>query len=95
MRPQTPNVESWHPTLSHQASEEGWDIFECSGSSDGFWQLQMCDDMKMFEDDAAAWQHVWRYAMGESPLHAYAIMFLRTHNQQEYDAIRNFCRENP
>ena len=60
---------SWTRSDSIAATAEGWDVFECIGSDNGPWQLQRDDELEVFEDDPAAWVHVWDKAMRESPLH--------------------------
>ena len=51
------------------AKEEGWGIFECYGSEDGFLQIQKIDDDDKFRNDIEAITFVLTLANSGSQLH--------------------------
>jgi hypothetical protein len=71
-----------------QAVREGWSIFDCSGSDNGRWQLQKCDDSDKCSTDLVAWDHVRTAADAGSEYHASALKFLEQHNPDEFRLIR-------
>jgi len=93
-----PHVESpiWTNRMSRLASQEGWDIFEASGScqnknGDRPLQLQRMDEMARFEDDADAWRFVHKQAQLGSRLHQTALEYLKQESLPEYEAIIEEC----
>jgi hypothetical protein len=72
-----------------QAEQEGWSIFECHGSDNGLWQLQKCDDARVFASDQEAWAHVVDSADAGSAYHKLAILFLETFNPEEAACIKD------
>jgi hypothetical protein len=70
-----------------QAVKEGWSIFDCAGSDNGRWQLQKCDDKNEFLTDLQAWDFVREKAAAGSLYHALTLLFLKQHNQCEWDMI--------
>lgn len=75
-----------------QAASEGWAIFECSGSSNGPWQIcrdDSPDDPKVtrLESDDAAWKLVWDRALAGSDYHKAALAYVLEHNPLEYACI--------
>lgn len=92
------NNDLWIPEHSQAATREGWDIFECSGSSNGDWQIQRIDNPEDAEgsdfeipalpDDEAAWRIVCK---GTAPHHVAAREFIRSANPKEFDAMQRFC----
>ncbi|ANA86310.1 hypothetical protein BEN60_gp052 [Gordonia phage Smoothie] len=94
---------NWTNADSVLAHGEGWDIFECSGSSAGDFQIQKFDDPDEwissgrpypFRDDTDVWRHVSALAAKGSALHVRALEFLRENNPQEVEAIEKFIRES-
>lgn len=81
MKPRIPEFDN------SQAVTQGWSIFECTGSDNGPYQLQCCDDDDVFLDDAAAWGYVVKCARGGSEYHKQALAYLRDHNPMEIKAI--------
>ncbi len=96
----TDEMPGWTFAEIEQAQKEGWDIFECSGSSDGPWQIQRIDfpdewpgldhHQPLFEDDADAWMHVRAKAAEGSFLHRRALAFVRENNPLEYERITSW-----
>lgn len=90
--------DEWTREDAMAATDEGWDIFECSGSENGPWQIQSFDCPEEwpgwdegkpypFDGDADAWVYVWTRARGGSPLHQRALTFLAEHNPTEIQTI--------
>ena len=79
------------------ANNEGWDIFSCTGSESGEWQIQMIDDLQsilpeiilinILQSDEDAWKIV---ANGKKPHHSKAIAFLKQYNIIEYNNVMKF-----
>lgn len=81
-------VPPWTQEQSRIATLEGWDIFHCSGSSYGLWQIQHLDEAhehepqaKQLDDDEHAWREVFA---GKLAHHKAAKEFIRCHNHAEY-----------
>lgn len=55
------------------AKKEGWGIFECYGSEEGFIQIQKIDDEDKFKNDMEAIRFVLKLAKLGSYLHKKAI----------------------
>lgn len=69
------------------ARAEGWDIFDCSGSSYGRWQISKIDEPDnglALADDGEAWRIVLH---GTEPHHALARCFIRQHEPMHWDEI--------
>jgi hypothetical protein len=83
----TTMVPAWTMEHSRAASLEGWDIFYCSGSAYGLWQIQHFDevqdnpDAKQLDDDEHAWREVFNGVLAH---HVAAREFIRVHNPGEY-----------
>lgn len=74
----------WTPEMKKLANDEGWGIFDCTGSAGGPWQLQKIDEDAIIPDDEAAWRLV---VNSNVPHHRAAVEFLRIHNPLEYNTI--------
>ncbi len=81
---------------NERAFQEGWYICECSGSSNGTWQLVQVDDptshepslpAHSFNGDEDAWKHVVKQALAGSQYHRNALTFIQTHNPLEWSAL--------
>lgn len=82
----------WTAEHSAAAQAEGWDIFECFGSSYGSWQVQNLDESGKLTNDDDAWKIVGAQT---KPHHVAAIAFLRAHNPQEITAFQSYIKEQP
>lgn len=87
---------TWSVDDSAAATREGWDLFECSGSEHGDFQLQRFDfpsDVDTapkpypFEEDDDVWRYVRTHAAAGSPLHRKALNILRLRNPAELARI--------
>jgi hypothetical protein len=80
-----------NPTVrGNEARKEGWDIFDCSGSEYGRWQISRVDkaeggDVQLDSDDDA-WRIVFE---GKEARHRLAREFIRDHNPVEW---KTWCR---
>lgn len=88
-------ISLWTPHHQRIANREGWDIFECIGSSDGDWQIcridspddfDQCDRSEPIESDQAAWALV---AQGDNPTRSLALSIISKLNPPEYERIIN------
>ena len=85
---------AWMPAHSVAALKEGWEIFECSGSSYGPWQIQRLDDasdcpgsVQLDSDDDA-----WRLVLSGGQVHHRAALdFIKAHNAIEYEKLMVFA----
>jgi hypothetical protein len=86
---------AWSVEHSNAAIAEGWEIFDCDGSSNGRWQVNCLDSPLDWAEeggvvppelngDEAAWKIV---ANGTQPHHEAARVFLQAHNPQEYALV--------
>lgn len=66
------------------ASAEGWGIFECGGSANGYWQLCRLDEEAIFPGDDEAWAHVVAKVAEGSAYHRSALDYIRAHNPIEW-----------
>lgn len=82
----------WTAEHSAAAQAEGWDVFECIGSSHGQWQIQKVDADNKLDCDDAAWRIV---ATRAKPHHVAAVAFIKAHNPQEIHAFRDLFRGDP
>jgi hypothetical protein len=92
-------VPPWTEAHSSAAIAEGWEIFDCDGSSNGRWQVDMLDDPAEWaqinggvlpprlDDDQHAWALV---ANGTLPHHLAARAFLQAHNPPEYELVMKY-----
>ncbi|MGJ4953116.1 hypothetical protein [Bradyrhizobium sp. HKCCYLS20291] len=72
---------------NNRAFDEGWGIFECSGSENGPYQLQKLDESDKFRNDIEAWRYVVEVADRESEYHQKALAFLAEHSPFEHQTI--------
>ena len=82
-------TREWQKFVDHYkeyAQAEGWDIFHCEGSDDGWCQIQRIDDSAILKDDNEAWEIV---ANGEMPHHRCARIVIEFLNPEEYKKIMN------
>ena len=82
-------TREWQKFVDHYkeyAQAEGWDIFHCEGSDDGWCQIQRIDDSAILKDDTEAWEIV---ANGEMPHHICARIVIEFLNPEEYKSIMN------
>lgn len=92
------NNDLWSHAHSQAAIREGWDVFECSGSSNGAWQIQRIDspedvvgfdvEIPLLLNDEAAWRIVCE---GTAPHHIAAREFIRSENPAEFYAMQRLC----
>ena len=68
------------------ARAEGWDIFHCEGSEDGWCKIQSIDDLGILRDDPEARGVV---ANGDMPHHRCARIVIEFLNPEEYKRIMN------
>lgn len=85
-----PTDEEWPGAAANASAEEGWGLFDASGSSNGRTQLQRCDDMKAFESDDDAWTFVVDQAKAGSERHIAALRLVKRYNRVEAEAITRF-----
>ena len=87
------NDYDWSDSNYKYASKEGWNIWECSGSLNGFLQIQRYDNEEDLEDlqfpvylscDQDAWDIVWN---GTKPHHKKALEIIKEYNPIEHKAI--------
>lgn len=83
---------AWERDHSRAATAEGWNIWECSGSEAGPFQIQRYDspddiEASELESDEAAWLIVMS---GEMPHHLAARAFIRTYGYSEWLAMRRY-----
>lgn len=86
----------WYPEDSHRAVEEGWDLFEPSGSMcihDAI-EIERDDDAKIFEADDDAWNHVLAKANEGSDLHRRAVMVVHLSNDEPGSCLLEYARDN-
>jgi len=74
----------WTQKDAQEASKEGWNIFECNGSANGKYQLQVDDELALLNEDKDAWKLVARQ---EKDIHKKALAFLKEKNYPEYKLI--------
>ena len=91
-------TSEWQKFVDHYkeyARAEGWDIFHCEGSDDGWCQIQRIDDYRLqyamhelgvLKDDTEAWEIV---ANGEMPHHRCARIVIEFLNPKAYKKIMN------
>lgn len=79
----------WTAEHSAAAQAEGWDIFECIGSSYGSWQIQKLDENDILDNDDDAWTIVGAQI---KPHHVAAVAFLRAHNPIEIEMFHNYIK---
>lgn len=89
-------IPAWTKAHSSAAIAEGWEIFDCDGSSNGPWQVDELDEPDewaqlnggvvppQLESGEVAWRIV---ANGTLPHHIAAREFLQAHNPQEYEMV--------
>jgi hypothetical protein len=82
-----PSDLEWTHAMMMAASQEGWNLFDCNGSSNGRTQLCRDDDMALLADDDAAWKHVIGRAEFGSVLHLEALRLIASYNPIEACAI--------
>jgi len=78
----------WSESNNNSAWKEGWTIWECYGSDNGFLQIGKYDN----EDDCEvhlqneedAWDIVWN---GNKPYHIKALEIIKEYNPIEYSYI--------
>lgn len=75
------------------SSNEGWGIFECSGSANGIYQLCRSDEEAIFPDDEAAWKYVVGRVAEGSAYHRGALDYIRANNVIEWASFGNVHRE--
>lgn len=78
---------TWSNEDSYAADQEGWNIFDCDGSSNAAWQLQKCDETARWRTDTDAWWYVVLNAMLGKGLHLRALDFLWQTAPDEYICI--------
>lgn len=83
----------WTSAHAEAARREGWDIWHCSTSSYGLWQVCKFDDpestdfgftVPALDDDDAA---MWIVFNGNEAHHWAARAFIQAHCQEEWDRI--------
>jgi hypothetical protein len=81
----------WSKEQSKQAESEGWDIFTCEGSVNGYYQIQMIDEQNKFKDDVDVWEMLVK---SEKKLHIDALVFIAINNPTEFKAIIKHTKAN-
>lgn len=87
-------IPAWTEAHSDAAVKEGWNIWECFGSSSGPWQIQRLDDAADYpgsvqlESDDDAWRLV---ISGGQAHHRAALDFIKAHNDIEYEKLMVFA----
>ena len=89
----TPEFAAWRLADSDIAESEHWNVFECSGSDNGPWQIQKVDEADSWGDDTDVWLHVVRRAYAGSETHLRALRYVAAHNPTEFEAITKYIRE--
>lgn len=88
----------WTPEDRVASAREGWDIWDCGGSSNGPVQIQAFaepqDDEPDLGEDNVAWEIVWRKAHEGSPLHVKALAYVKEYNPMEFEFIEKWMREH-
>lgn len=75
------------------AGAEGWGIFECGGSANGYYQLCRLDEEAIFASDDEAWKHVVAKVAEGSAYHRSALDYIRAHNPIEWASFGNIHGE--
>lgn len=83
------DITPWDHDCGGKAMEEGWALFECSGTSHLPIEVQKVDDDEILEDDTQAWELI---ATKSTVCHMGTLRFLRDHSPQEYGQIIGWCR---
>jgi hypothetical protein len=93
----------WTKEDSEAAQTEQWDIWDCTGSDNGQWQLCRIDFPEkdgasvpnLWNEDVEVWLHVVQAASGDanSP-HYRALQFLEFHNPDEINAIERHVKKH-
>jgi len=92
----------WTPEIADEATRQGWDIFDCDGSSHGRWQVQHFDDAEcagegcdftvpQLASDADAWRLV---KSQQTPCQVVALSLIKQLNMPEYDRIISVPEED-
>jgi hypothetical protein len=80
----TPSADEINTKLIH----EGWAIFSTLGTDDeGDWRIERDDELALFPNDQAVWQHVYDLAAAGSAWHQAALEFIRDNNPTEWETI--------
>jgi hypothetical protein len=82
------NPPAWTPEHDWAAHEEGWGIFQCFGSTDDDWQVQIDHDSDKLDADGDA----WNLLSTDTPLHRRAVAWLHFHAPMELGTIRGWQR---
>ena len=86
----------WYVSYASKAQVEGWDIFDCSGSANGRWQICKIDyddeGNKRLDDDSEAWDIALR---GTEDHHAFARDFIKAHSPTEWQSMCRYAAKNP
>ena len=94
------NDYDWSDSNYKYASKEGWNIWECSGSLNGFLQIGKYDNEEDEEGlqvpiylscDQDAWDIVWN---GTKPHHIKALKIVKEYNPMEYKAIIEYINKD-
>lgn len=97
-------MTEWTKADSIAALSEGWDIFSCHGSENGFYQICVLEepnldpslgyDEKKFENDCEVWVYVMGMYQEKSPLHMRAMNFIAENNPNEFTCITRWVEKN-
>lgn len=75
------------------AEQEGWNLFWRFGTGWSIERVQEPDDgLPEIPSDKAAWEHVWRNALQDSPLHVTVLWYLQKTNLHHWQTIRRHCQ---
>ncbi len=87
--------ETWTRERWMAAQIEGWNIWQCSGSDYGYWQICRIDEQddenfRQLEDDSEAWLLVMN---GHQEHQKLARWFIRDANPTHYREMQKFVRD--
>ena len=77
---------NWSKQDSIEATKEGWDLYDSTGSVDGDLQIQRNDEQNLLSEDSDAWKIV---KGGSESHHIKAMELLKVNNPKEYKRIKS------
>lgn len=87
----------WTTQDDTDSINQGWGLFYSIGSENGPWQLQRIDDPEegepIFEDDAQAWEFVYKQFLVGDKLASKLFNFLSQNCMEEFLRIKNHCEK--
>jgi hypothetical protein len=94
----------WSADEAGAAEVEGWNLFQTDGIEHSILELEKVDfpdadlgngeGVARFKTDADAWEHVWRGARANNPLHLRALTVLKWESPVEFQEICTWTAEH-